>query len=103
MGKSKKEIQKYMQDNKLTFHELDDRKTVVVIPSWINAVFTHTGAIGLEKIVESLRRSMEIGKPGVSYRLYHNSDKPLSVNSKEVQMAINYTRAKIKNIRREIK
>lgn len=103
MGKSKKEIQKYMQDNKLTFHELDDRKTVVVIPSWINAVFTHTGAIGLEKIVESLRRSMEIGKPGVSYRLYRNSDKPLSVNSKEVQMAINYTRARIKNIRREIK
>lgn len=99
-GRSKAAIEKYMKQNEFTFHELDDRKTVVVIPSCLNSIFTHTGGTGLEKIIEALRRSMQIGKTGVTYRLCSNFVKPVSVNSKEVQMAVNHTRARIKRIRR---
>lgn len=43
------EIQKRMREGELTWHECGDRKTMIAIPTRINAVFTHMGGIGVER------------------------------------------------------
>lgn len=48
-GMSVAEIDQYMRENNLTWHECGDCKTVRAIPTIINTAFKHTGGISLEK------------------------------------------------------
>ena len=54
LGVSKKEIRKMIKERGLTWHECDDRKTVMPIPTEINAAFKHSGGISVEKGVNAL-------------------------------------------------
>lgn len=55
---TKKDLQEFMSENDLTWHECGDRKTIRLVPSEINQVFTHTGGIGIEKDFESLQAEL---------------------------------------------
>lgn len=48
-GMSTTEIDQYMRDNNLTWHECGDCKTVRAIPTVINTAFKHTGGISIER------------------------------------------------------
>jgi len=52
-GVSKSDIADFMDKNNLTWHECGDGHTIIMIPSYINQVFPHTGGIGLEKDFEA--------------------------------------------------
>lgn len=39
------DVKKYMKDNKLTWHELNDLTTVQMVPTKINSTFGHLGGI----------------------------------------------------------
>ena len=48
LGKvSKKDIEEYMKKKDLTWNEFGDRKTIQIIPTEINQVFSNTGGIGI--------------------------------------------------------
>lgn len=100
-GISKSDIKKYMKQNELTFHELDDRKTVVVIPAWINAIFTHTGGTSLQGIFEAMRQSLQNRKTGAVYRQYRTKAMPASYQ--ELSETIKRNQTKLKNIRSRFK
>lgn len=55
---SKKDIEEYMKKKDLTWHECGDRKTIQIIPTEINQVFSHTGGIGIEKDFEAFSSSL---------------------------------------------
>lgn len=42
----KKEITQWREENKLTWHECNDTRTMQVIPSKINSIFGHFGGVG---------------------------------------------------------
>lgn len=48
-GMSTAEIDQYMRENNLTWHECGDCKTVRAVPTVINTAFKHTGGISIEK------------------------------------------------------
>lgn len=48
-GMSASEIDQYMKENNLTWHECGDCKTVRAVPTVINTAFKHTGGISIEK------------------------------------------------------
>ncbi|SFR78454.1 HNH endonuclease signature motif containing protein [Anaeromicropila populeti] len=50
-GKTKSVVAKWRRDNKYTWHELNDMKTMQLVPSIINnPIFTHLGGVGEFKI-----------------------------------------------------
>ena len=54
LGVTSKEIDSMMEDRNLTWHECSDRKTVIPIPTDINAAFKHSGGISIEKGMNDL-------------------------------------------------
>lgn len=48
-GMSTAEIDQYMRENNLTWHECGDCKTVRAVPTVINTAFKHTGGISIER------------------------------------------------------
>ncbi|WP_373212785.1 HNH endonuclease [Ruminococcus sp. 5_1_39BFAA] len=58
LGCESKEIEKYMRENGLTWHECGDRRTIRAIPTEINAIFKHTGGIGIEKSVDAVGKTL---------------------------------------------
>lgn len=54
LGWSSKQVERYMEERGLTWHECGDRKTIRAIPTEINSAFKHTGGIGIEKSVKSI-------------------------------------------------
>ena len=53
-GISPNEIKDMMDERGLTWHEVGDRKTVLPIPTEINAAFKHSGGISIEKNIDAL-------------------------------------------------
>ena len=45
-GITARDIEKYRSKNKLTWHELNDVKTVQLVPTEINGKFGHLGGVG---------------------------------------------------------
>lgn len=45
-GVTWKQIEKFRRENKLTWHELNDVKTVQLVPTEINSKFGHLGGVG---------------------------------------------------------
>ncbi|MDO7487315.1 HNH endonuclease [Peribacillus frigoritolerans] len=43
---SARDIKKYRENNKLTWHELNDVKTMQLVPTKINSEFGHLGGVG---------------------------------------------------------
>lgn len=54
MGISPNQVQAYMKEHALTWHECGDRETVIAIPTDINSAFVHTGGIGVQRSVNKL-------------------------------------------------
>lgn len=54
-GMTPQEIEDMMQSRGLTWHECGDRKTLLPIPTEINAAFKHTGGISIEKNMSAFR------------------------------------------------
>jgi len=54
LGVSAEEVDRIMDERGLTWHECSDRKTVLPIPTDINAAFKHSGGISIEKSVNDL-------------------------------------------------
>ena len=52
--KTKKDVETYMKENRLTWHETADRKHILPIPTSINAGFKHTGGISKQKSIEAM-------------------------------------------------
>lgn len=40
------DVKAYRQSNQLTWHELNDTKTMQLVPTEVNAKFTHLGGVG---------------------------------------------------------
>lgn len=58
MGCTLKQVDEYMTQNGLSWHECGDRRTIIAIPSLINEVFVHTGGIGVGKSFEAVARGI---------------------------------------------
>lgn len=54
LGVSKEDVEDYMRENNLTWHECGDLHTIRAIPSDINQVFGHTGGIGIKKDIVAI-------------------------------------------------
>lgn len=54
LGISSNDLNEYIEENDLTWHECGDRKTIRLVPTEINQAFKHTGGIGLQKDLEAL-------------------------------------------------
>ncbi len=59
----------YMKEKGLTVHESADRKTVVAIPTEINAAFPHTGAISEQRSLEAVSEAWDEKSGGRGYSL----------------------------------
>lgn len=59
----------YLEENGLTIHESADRKTVVAIPTEINAAFAHTGGISEQKSVEAVSEAWDEMSGGRGFTL----------------------------------
>ena len=55
LGWTKKDVQDYMDEKELTWHECADRKTIRAIPTEINAAFPHTGGISVQNSISAVR------------------------------------------------
>ena len=55
---SQKDIEEYMKQKDLTWHECGNRQTIRMVPTEINQVFAHTGGIGIEKDFETLQNEL---------------------------------------------
>lgn len=53
------QIDAYMKEHGLTWHEDADRKTISAVPTDINAIFKHTGGISIETGLDKYRSYME--------------------------------------------
>lgn len=93
-GKSISEVRRYMSENNLTWHETADRKSIMAVPSIINAAFDHTGGISKEQSFETVSQVMEkkrVENNSVGYAVdrIHNGG---IVNKKEFEDALDKTK-----------
>ncbi len=59
LGWSAKEVEQYMEEHRLTWHETADRKRILPIPTEINEAFKHTGGISKQVSMEAFRDGMQ--------------------------------------------
>ena len=57
---NKSDVKEYMKQHNLVWHECGDCRTIIAIPWHINAIFSHTGAIGIMNQMNEL--SAEVHK-----------------------------------------
>lgn len=84
-----KDIEHMMEEEHLTWHECSDRKTMMLIPSIINATYKHTGGIGIQRAISAHRKYMKKRFEGKSTVL--SFDSPANggiIEKKELEQAI---------------
>lgn len=97
LGWDMKQVEQYMEDNGLTWHECGDRKTVRAIPTEINAAFKHTGGIGIERSVKAMSDELVDRYGGFSLR----RDSPIgTVSMDEMNDAVEQVRQGYKERKR---
>ncbi|MGN0465513.1 MAG: HNH endonuclease [Lachnospiraceae bacterium] len=95
-----KEIRQIMRERELTWHECADRKTMIAIPTRINAVFTHMGGIGVEK---GWRAIKAVWKKYPSNFVLQRENKGRFISSKQLQKVIANRKMQYKRALRRIK
>lgn len=85
------QVQDYMNDHGLTFHECSDRRTVRVIPTEINAAFKHTGGIGIERSINAVSSALDDRFDGKGFSLVQDSPAAI-VDRKDLETAIQATK-----------
>lgn len=58
LGWQPSDVDRYMEEHGLTWHECGNRRTVRAIPTEINAAFKHTGGIGIEKSFGAMSKEL---------------------------------------------
>ena len=86
-GISRKQGRQYMEENNLTWHETPDRKSIMPIPTEINAAYKHTGGISKQQSFEKLARSVNETCGGRPIKLCRPAG-TLKVEAKEVRTAL---------------
>ena len=86
-GISRKQVRQYMEENNLTWHETPDRKSIMPIPTEINAAYKHTGGISKQQSFEKLARSVNETCGGRPIKLCRPAG-TLKVEAKEVRTAL---------------
>lgn len=67
------DISDYMKQRGYTWHECGNRHTIQMIPNEINQIFSHTGGIGLQKDLETLRSTIQDVTEGKMMKLQDES------------------------------
>lgn len=86
-GLTRKQVRQYMEENNLTWHETPDRKSIMPIPTEINAAYTHTGGISKQQSFEKLARSINEVSGGRPMKLCRPAG-AFKVEAKELRTAI---------------
>jgi hypothetical protein len=86
-GISRKQVREYMEKNNLTWHETPDRKSIMPIPTEINAAYTHTGGISKQRSFEKLAKAVNEKSGGRSIKLCRPTG-TFKVETKELHSAI---------------
>lgn len=93
------EITDYMKKHDLVFHELIDGKTVVVIPAWLNIIFSHTGGTARQATILALSRLIKNGK----VVLQRYPEQKIIVDKEILSQCIKQQKELIKAIKKELK
>lgn len=59
LGWSAKEVEQYMEEHRLTWHETAGRRRILPVPTEINEAFKHTGGISKQISMEAFRDGMQ--------------------------------------------
>lgn len=86
-GISRKQVREYMEKNNLTWHETPDRKSIMPIPTEINAAYTHTGGISKQQSFEKLAKAVNEKSSGRPIKLCRSTG-TFKVEAKELHSAI---------------
>ncbi len=73
-------VERYMKENQLTWHECADRRTIIAVPTRINAAFKHSGGISMERSVESVGETIFRQTGGAPIRMSREFNKVEAVN-----------------------
>ena len=91
------DVQAYMKDKNLTWHECGDRKHLEAIPSDIHQVFSHTGGIGTEKDFQVLHKSLTEGSKSGPQRIISVNELPENNLRSTIMKGPDYQNIKKKN------
>lgn len=86
-GITRKQVRQYMKENNLTWHETPDRKSIMPIPTEINAAYKHTGGISKQQSFEKLAKSINEKSGGRPLKLCKPAG-TFKVKAKELRTAI---------------
>lgn len=87
---SRSEIEQYIKDNNLTWHECGDRTTMQLIPAEINAAYKHMGGIGIQKSLDKYKEFNQERFGDKTLELqYDNPYEGYVVDNQEIKNATN--------------
>jgi len=89
-GIDSKDVKASMDEKRLTWHEVGDRKTVMPIPTEINAAYKHSGGISVERNVNSFGNYLndKYGKLSLSRKSPVDEKQSVDINIKTAQKQI---------------
>ena len=108
--KGKSEIEKYMKEHELTWHECADTHTIIAVPTRINSAFGHTGGIGVVKSIRAIAATIYEKFPnnpdGSPKRLVLSSsglhDRTIKVDGKQLKKCISNIKKQFKITKRRL-